>query len=64
MGPHGHLGGVVSAHTLDDDMIDAAYQQLMAQTGLTDDAAASVPMIEITEAPPDDAPFAPSASDQ
>lgn len=48
---------VLSRRTmLDDDMIDAAYRQLMAEKGLTDDTAASVPMIEITEAPPDDAP--------
>jgi len=42
--------------TLDDDMIGAAYQQLLAEKGLTDDAAASVPTIEITGAPSDDAP--------
>jgi len=42
--------------TLDDNMIDAAYQQFLAEKGLIDDAAASVPAIEITGAPPDDAP--------
>jgi hypothetical protein len=41
---------------LNDDMIDAAYQQLLAEKGLIDDAAASVPTLEVTEASPDDAP--------
>ena len=42
--------------TLDEEMIAAAYQQLLAEKGLTDDAPASVPTIEISAAPPDDAP--------
>lgn len=42
--------------TLEDDVIDVAYQQLLAEKGLIDHAAASVPTIEVTEAPPDDAP--------
>jgi hypothetical protein len=41
---------------LDDEIIDAAYYQMFAEKGLSGEARASVPMIQITEAPSDDAP--------
>jgi hypothetical protein len=41
---------------LDDEIIEATYHQMLAEKGLSGEARASVPMIQITEAPPDDAP--------
>lgn len=41
---------------LDDDAIEVAFHQLMAEKGLLDASAMPVPTIEITEAPTHDAP--------
>ena len=41
---------------LDDDTIEVGYQEMLAEKGLSSEAPKSAPAIEITEAPPDDAP--------
>jgi hypothetical protein len=41
---------------LDDEAINAAYHQMLAEKGLSSEAPSSAPTIEITEAPSTDAP--------
>ena len=42
--------------SLDDATVETAFNQLLAEKGLTDSAPSSISTIEITEAPSDDAP--------